>query len=151
MITVGMPRARWVEEAGREYVRRLSRWAPIAWEHVAEARHRPSGSKGVEEEGLRLLRSFQPRDVVVLLDEGGRSFSSVSFSQWLFEIYEGSPGRLAFVVGGAYGVSSAVRERAAFCLSLSSLTFPHELCAVVLLEQIYRAVTLRHHIPYHHA
>lgn len=151
LLTVGMPRQRWVESVGQEYLQRISRWVPLAWEHVAEARHRPQDIKGIEEEGLRLLRCLQPRDTMVLLDEGGRSFSSPQFSQWLFGTYESTPGRLVLIVGGAFGVSSAVRERAHEAIALSAMTFPHELCAVVLLEQLYRAVTIRHHVPYHHA
>ncbi len=151
LITVGMPRKSWITSVGQDYLQRICRWMPLAWEHVAEGRHRSTDARGVEEEGLRLLRCLQPRDTMVLLDEGGKTFSSVSFSRWLFEICETVPGRFVFVVGGAYGVSSAVRDRATYSLSLSSLTFPHELCVVILLEQLYRAVTIRHGVPYHHA
>lgn len=152
VLTVGAPKTPWVGDAVRAYMQRISRWVPLGWEHVPESRgQRGKDPRGVEDEGQRILRALQPRDAVALLDERGQMFPSEAFSHWLFEELARASGRWVFVIGGAYGVSDTVRSRASVSIALSPMTLPHELCFVVLCEQIYRAVTIRQKIPYHHA
>jgi 23S rRNA (pseudouridine1915-N3)-methyltransferase len=100
------------------------------------------------EEGKRILAAVRPDDHLVLLDERGREHTSVELSRWLgAHIREGSD--LALVVGGPDGVAPEVRARAQESWSLSRLTLPHALVRVVLVEQLYRAVTLMDGHPYH--
>lgn len=97
-----------------------------------------------------LLKKLQPQDYVVVLDETGRQFTSPSFSRHLQTIYNQSTKRLVFIVGGAYGLDLEIKNRAQLVLSLATLTLPHELARVLLLEQLYRAHTILKGEKYHH-
>jgi len=107
-------------------------------------------ARKVEREGKEILKKIRERDYVVILDEGGGGTDSLSFARWLSERLDGSDGRIVFVIGGAFGLSGEVRDRANHSLSLSRMTMPHELCRVFLLEQVYRACTILRGVDYHH-
>lgn len=139
LIIVGKTREPYIQAGVDEYVRRIGRYMPFRVEVAPEER----GSVGT----LRLLRE---NDYVVLLDERGREYRSVEFAEWLNRMQGMSARRLAFVIGGAYGFSKEVYERADEKISLSKLTFSHELARLVFAEQLYRACTILRHEPYHH-
>lgn len=101
-------------------------------------------------EGQRILKALAPRDSVILLDEKGQMMTSMNMAKWLSHKMGSSGGRLCLVVGGAYGVSASVRERADETVALSLMTLPHDLCLVVLAEQVYRALSILNGSPYHH-
>ncbi|WP_457571272.1 23S rRNA (pseudouridine(1915)-N(3))-methyltransferase RlmH [Desulfovulcanus sp.] len=103
----------------------------------------------IEKEGELILNKIAPRDLVVTLDEKGSLLTSRELAQNLRNWIE-SGVRPCFIIGGAYGVSQAVQKKARFCLSLSPMTFPHEMARVILLEQLYRAATILKNFPYHH-
>ncbi|HVN79261.1 MAG TPA: 23S rRNA (pseudouridine(1915)-N(3))-methyltransferase RlmH [Terriglobia bacterium] len=103
----------------------------------------------LEGEESRLLEKLNDRDFLVLLDPKGEELTSVELADWMGEFREYSGRRLVFVVGGHYGVGARVKSRAHRLLSLSRMTLTHEMARVVLLEQIYRALTLIHRVPYH--
>ena len=103
-----------------------------------------------EREGEMLLEQFQPGDFVVLLDERGRQYSSMEFSQFLAQKMLGTVKRLVFVVGGPYGFSDGVYKRANDKISLSKMTFSHQMVRMIFAEQIYRAMTILKGEPYHH-
>jgi len=121
-------------------VKYLGRLRPFAEVEVIEVKEEKGGE--VRKEGERLLAKAGP---FVLLDEGGRQMSSEEFARWL----EGRAS-VDFVMGGAYGVSDRVREKAADTLSLSRMTLTHEMARVVFLEQLYRALMIRRGGGYHH-
>ena len=100
-------------------------------------------------EGELILKLLQPSDTVVLLDEHGREFRSVDFASWLQQ-KRNTVRRLVFVVGGPYGFSPAVYGRANEQVSLSKMTFSHQMIRLVFTEQIYRACTIIKGEPYHH-
>ena len=100
-------------------------------------------------EGELILKQIQPQDTVVLLDEHGREMRSVEFARWL-EQKRNKARRLVFVIGGPYGFSQAVYARANEQLSLSRMTFSHQMVRLVFTEQIYRACTIIKGEPYHH-
>lgn len=100
-------------------------------------------------EGELILKQIQPQDTVVLLDEHGREMRSVEFARWL-EQKRNTARRLVFVIGGPYGFSQAVYARADEQLSLSRMTFSHQMVRLVFTEQIYRACTIIKGEPYHH-
>lgn len=102
-----------------------------------------------EKEGQSVLEKLRPDDYLVLLDERGQIFTSVGFSKFLEKTLAESPRRLIFLIGGAYGFSDAVRQAARTSLSLSALTFPHQLVRLIFLEQLYRACTIMRNEPYH--
>ena len=102
-----------------------------------------------EREGELILAKLQSSDHVVLLDEHGNDFRSVEFARWI-EQKNASVRRLVFVIGGPYGFSEAVYSRANEKISLSKMTFSHQMVRLVFVEQIYRACTIIKGEPYHH-
>ncbi len=101
------------------------------------------------EEARRILEAFRPGAGIGILDQRGKMLDSPGLAARLSTLENRAVKRVAIVLGGAYGVNEAVRDRGE-CLSLSPLTFPHELCRVILLEQLYRARTIQRGEPYHH-
>lgn len=101
-------------------------------------------------EGALLLKKIQPADFVILLDDKGKSYTSLKFAQHLESVFNQSIKNLCFVVGGAYGFSEEVYQRANEKLSLSQMTFSHQVIRLIFYEQLYRAFTIIHKEPYHH-
>ena len=101
-------------------------------------------------EGNSLMKALQPSDYVVLLDDKGKRFSSVEFALFIEKKRHSVPKRLVFVVGGAYGFSDEIYARANEKLSLSKMTFTHQMVRLVFVEQLYRAMTILSNEPYHH-
>ncbi len=106
-------------------------------------------AQAVVAEGKRLLSRLGKHDYLVALDPLGQQLKSERFAQIIAERREHSLKTMVFVVGGPGGLSDAVRNRSHRVISLSAMTFSHEIARLVLLEQIYRAFTLVHHVPYH--
>jgi len=104
-----------------------------------------------EKEGALILAKVNSTDFLVLLDENGKQFSSIDFAAWLSQRQLQHNGAFVFVIGGAYGFSSAVYDRAQFKLSLSKMTFSHQMVRMIFLEQLYRAFSILKGEPYHHA
>lgn len=101
-------------------------------------------------EGELILKQLQPGDSVVLLDEHGQSFRSVEFSRWVERRMQTVSRRLVFVIGGPYGFSDAVYAAANEKISLSPMTFSHQMVRLIFVEQLYRAMTIMKGEPYHH-
>jgi 23S rRNA (pseudouridine1915-N3)-methyltransferase len=101
-------------------------------------------------EGKRLFQSVSNDDYIVLLDERGKEFRTLEFSAWLEKAFMVSGKRIVFVIGGPWGFSDEVYGRADFRISLSKLTFPHQLVRLLFLEQLYRAFTIIKGEQYHH-
>jgi len=149
VLGVGRLKEKAAAELATDYLNRSMRYAPC------EMREVKAGGPGEREavaaaESERLLAEIGEHDTVVVCDETGRQFSTIELSGWIAQRQRsGGAGRLLFVVGGAGGVAPALRERADLLLGLSRLTLPHELARVVLLEQLYRVLTLQAGHPYH--
>ncbi len=103
-----------------------------------------------QKEGNKILQSVGSDDFVVLLDERGKKFRTTEFAEWMERSFMISRKRLVFIIGGAWGFSEEVYERADFRISLSDLTFPHQLVRLLFLEQLYRVFTIIRGEPYHH-
>jgi 23S rRNA (pseudouridine1915-N3)-methyltransferase len=101
-------------------------------------------------EGELILSKIAPNEKVVLLDDKGKEFTSLQFSNYILQNQNQSLKSIAFVVGGAYGFSDEVYKRANEKMSLSKLTFSHQMVRVVFLEQLYRAYSILNNEPYHH-
>lgn len=131
-----------------EYLKRLRHFCTLT---VIEVKPAEEGAPAqvMCKEGERLLAKIQPDDYAVTLEIEGRAFSTEQFSRFLAERQEAGRQSLAFVVGGPWGLAEEVRARADTRLSLSKMTFNHEMVRLFLLEQIYRAFTILHHLPYH--
>lgn len=100
-------------------------------------------------EGAKLLKQIRDTDYVVLLDLAGKEMDSVSLSKHIESVHTRGYNRIVFVIGGSLGVSRELIARADFRWKLSVNTFPHQLCRIIVLEQIYRAFRILHHEPYH--
>lgn len=125
-----------------EYEKRLSKHTTIDWILI------PSSDK--QTEGEKILKNIKPDDRVILLDEKGQEESSVGLAKTIELEMIGGAKRSVFIIGGAYGVSAEVWQRADKKWSLGKLIFPHQLVRVILVEQIYRAFSIIHGEPYHH-
>ncbi|WP_340158515.1 23S rRNA (pseudouridine(1915)-N(3))-methyltransferase RlmH [uncultured Maribacter sp.] len=103
-----------------------------------------------EKEGELILKKLAPTDVLVLFDEKGKQFSSVEFSQYLQKKMNSGIKQLVFLIGGPYGFSNAVYAKASSKISLSKMTFSHQMVRLFITEQVYRAFTILKNEPYHH-
>jgi len=135
-----------------EYVGRIGRFYSCQIKHLRESRYSDEKKEGLrilEEEGLRLLDGLPPGACCVLLDQRGQRLDSIQFSQFLEQALNRNCRSMNFLVGGFLGVSEQVKARMDFTLSLSPMTLAHEIAVVVLMEQVYRAITILKRIPYH--
>lgn len=135
-----------------DYVQRTRRYLSFDLEVIPELKNTKSLSEEVqkEKEGELILKSLQPGDVVVLLDEGGREMRSVEFATYMERKMSTVNKRLVFVIGGPYGFSSKVYAAAHEKMSLSRMTFSHQMVRLIFVEQLYRAMSILHGAPYHH-
>lgn len=131
----------------------MQRYAKVHWDELADVKNVDRQDEAVlkKKEGELILSRITDSDMLVLLDENGKTFSSVEFAGWLDRSLSGSFKNLVFVVGGAYGFSEPVYTRANMKLSLSKMTFSHQIVRALFAEQLYRAFTIRKGEPYHHA
>lgn len=143
IISPGKPHALEYRDAIAEYEKRLSSTLPVEWAFPTV------GTRESEGEAIRKL--IKPDDAVVLLDERGKDIDSPGLANLLDTYLNESTKRLVIIIGGAFGVSEAVMARADRTLKLSSLVFPHMLVRLILVEQLYRAESIRTGGKYHHA
>ncbi|MFZ5591928.1 MAG: 23S rRNA (pseudouridine(1915)-N(3))-methyltransferase RlmH [Bacillota bacterium] len=154
ILAVGRLKEDYWQAAGREYLKRLGRFVRIAVHEVPDEAAPEGASLAVQEqikarEGERLLRLLKPGDHAIALDLKGRRLSSEGLAAWLGEHAVSGRSALAFCIGGSLGLSGQVLARCQERLSLSDLTFPHQLARIILLEQIYRACKINAGEPYH--
>ena len=134
-----------------DYVDRISHYMPFEVVTIPELKNTKnlSEEQQKETEGELILRQLQPSDTVILLDEHGKEYRSIEFARWL-EQKRNTARRLVFIIGGPYGFSPAVYARANEQLSLSKMTFSHQMIRLTFTEQVYRACTIIKGEPYHH-
>lgn len=149
---MGKTSIKWVAEAVGLYAARLSHYVPFTIEEIPDPKGSASLSEGVlkEKEADALLSRIRTQDEVVLLDEKGKEYRSVEWAALLQKKLLSNRDRLVFVVGGAYGFSPRLYERADWMLSLSKLTFSHQMVRAIFAEQLYRAFSIIKGEPYHH-
>jgi 23S rRNA (pseudouridine1915-N3)-methyltransferase len=152
LLTVGKTDIRWVREGLENYISRIGHYVPFELKEIPELKGVASLSREQikTREGELILKQITPFDEVVLLDERGREMRSVEWAEWLGERLSHSGRDLVFVIGGAYGFSEAVYARSDGKLSLSKMTFSHQLVRTIFAEQLYRAFTILRGEPYHH-
>lgn len=142
IIAVGKKTAPELVAAIQNYQQRLR--APFTVEWVLLPYSAQSGDAARDEESAAIMKHLTPQTRVILLDERGQLMTSPEFSTALQQ------GSATLIIGGAYGVNDALRQRADVVVSLSRLVFPHQLVRLILMEQIYRAQAIALHHPYHH-
>ena len=152
LLVIGKNSSTLLDAATKVYLDRLRHYVPYAVRVPPDVRNTKNMSEAQqkEAEGKVFLSAFQPSDYVVLLDERGREYTSMEFSGYLSAKMSSGLKKLVFVVGGPYGFSADVYSRADAKISLSKMTFSHEMIRLFFTEQVYRAMTILRHEPYHH-
>ncbi len=152
LIVIGKTDAGYLAEAIDEYKSRLAHYLPFEMEVIPDVKNvkNLSEAQQKEKEGELILKSVQAGDYLVLLDDKGKEYTSMQFAAYMEKKMQTVPKRLVFVVGGPYGFSEAVYGAAPEKISLSKMTFSHQMIRLIFIEQIYRAMTILNHEPYHH-
>lgn len=144
--------SRYLQQGVDDYTQRLKHYVPFAIEEIADARNTRSltHDQQKEAEGRNLLAKLTPADTLILLDERGKEMTSRAFAAHLQKLMASGAKRVVFAAGGPYGFSQSVYDRANAMISLSQMTFSHEMVRLVFTEQLYRAMTILRGEPYHH-
>lgn len=143
----------YLQEGISEYTQRINRYLKFEIITLADIKNTSAKTEAQikHEEGKILLEKLEKKDYVILLDEKGKHFDSVKFATFIENQMINSTPWLVFVIGGAYGFSADVYQRAQQKLALSAMTFSHQLIRLIFMEQLYRAFTIINKEPYHHA
>ncbi|SHI95815.1 23S rRNA (pseudouridine1915-N3)-methyltransferase [Pseudozobellia thermophila] len=135
-----------------EYENRLKHYIRFSMEVIPDIKNAKNLSEAQqkEKEGEMILKKLAPTDILILLDENGKQYTSVDFSNYLQKKMNSGIKQLVFVIGGPYGFSDAVYQKAQGKISLSKMTFSHQMVRLFFVEQVYRAFTILKNEPYHH-
>lgn len=152
LIYVGKTSKKFLEDGEKEYTKRLKRYVPFETVELSDIKNAKKRSedeiKNLEAEAI--LKNIKPNDVVILLDENGKEMTSLKFSKYIQKQFSSGSQGLVFIIGGPYGFSDSVYQRANDKLALSKLTFSHQMIRMFFIEQLYRALTILKGEPYHH-
>lgn len=152
LLTVGKTDVKWVKDGLVLYVSRLVHYIPFQVVEIPELKNVSALSRDQikSREGELILKAVKPSDELILLDEKGREFRSLEFAKFVEEKLSRGSRDIVFVIGGAYGFSDEVYARADSRMSLSKMTFSHQMVRTIFAEQLYRAFTIIKGEPYHH-
>jgi len=152
LLTVGKTTNTHLIKLQEEYQNRLKFYIPFESIVIPELKNTKSLSvtEQLEKEADLILKQFETNDEIILLDEKGKQFTSVGFSDFISKKLLASHKRMIFVVGGPYGFSERIYQRAKGMISLSTMTFSHQMIRLIFVEQLYRAMTILKGEPYHH-
>jgi 23S rRNA (pseudouridine1915-N3)-methyltransferase len=151
-LLTGKTKKGFVDEGVKTYAGRIKHYMPFKIIELSEPKlsGKINESAIKEKEGDQIIKSLSPSDNVILLDERGKMLSSLEMADFIREKSLGPVKNLVFVAGGAYGFSRQIYDRANGMLSLSKMTFSHQIIRIIFLEQLYRAFTIIRNEPYHH-
>lgn len=152
LIVVGKTDEQWLVSGIGKYTERLSHFGQFEIQVIPDLKNTKNMDESVQKvrEGEQILKLLQPSDDVWLLDDKGREMSSPEMAQWLDKRMSQSTKRLVFIIGGPYGFSADVYNRVPGRLSLSRMTFSHQMVRLIFVEQLYRAFSILNNLPYHH-
>lgn len=152
LLTVGKTDASYWKDALAEYQRRLQHYVPFELQVLPDIKNTKNLTKAEQKkrEGVLIWKALQAGDWCVLLDEQGEEYTSMAFAAYLEKKIQIVSRRLVFVIGGPYGFSDEVYQMASERLSLSKMTFSHQMIRLIFVEQLYRAMTILRGEPYHH-
>jgi len=142
LVAIGKKHDTELRSAIDDFTVRIGRYVPVEWKLIS--------SSDIETEGKAVLGGVGAGDTLVLFDERGMLPTSPDFASFLQKRFNEGPKRIVFVIAGAYGASDELRARAAHTISLSKLTFPHQLVRLIVVEQIYRGLSILRGEKYHH-
>jgi 23S rRNA (pseudouridine1915-N3)-methyltransferase len=152
LLMVGKTAEPWLQQGVKQYFDRLNHYLPFEARILPDIKNAGKMKAEVlkQLEGELILKNVENSDQLVLLDEGGKIFSSRGFSEYMEKQMLGGARRLIFVIGGAWGFPEEVYQRANGKISLSRMTFSHQMVRLIFAEQLYRAMTILKNEPYHH-
>ena len=152
LLTVGKTDRDWVRQGLDIYLSRLKHYIPFSLTEIPELKNVSAFTKEQIKikEGSLILKNIRPNDEVILLDERGKMFTSIEFASLIKDRMDYASRDIVFVIGGAYGFSEEVYSRANSKISLSKMTFSHQMVRTIFAEQLYRAFTIIKGEPYHH-
>lgn len=152
LLTVGKTDKDWVKQGMDIYISRLKHYIPFSVVEIPELKNVSSLTKDQIKirEGEQILKNIRPADDLILLDERGKEHSSMEFARIIQDKMAYTGKDIVYVIGGAYGFSDAVYKRADSKVSLSRMTFSHQMVRAIFIEQLYRAFTIMKGEPYHH-
>jgi len=141
----------YIKEGFDIYQKRLGNYLNFEYREIIPSKNKKSNvSKNIEAERDEILKLLKQNDVLILLDETGKEFNSVGFSVFLQKKFNETNGSLIFLSGGAYGFHEDIYKRSTDSVSLSKMTFTHQMVRLIFIEQLYRAVTILKGEKYHH-
>ncbi len=152
LLAIGKTDSTHLQELISEYEQRLKHYIKFELDIIPDIKNVKNLSEvqQKEKEGEAILKRLQPTDVLVLLDEHGKQHTSIEFSNYLQKKMNAGIKRMVIVIGGPYGFSEEIYQKAQGKLSLSKMTFSHQMVRLFIVEQIYRAFTILKNEPYHH-
>ncbi len=152
LAVVGKMAGGYLSKGIEDYTSRLKHYVPFEIQYIADAKNTKKLTQEQQKtvEGSNILSAIDNSDYVSLLDEHGKQYTSMEFAKYIEKKMSTIQRRLVFVVGGPYGFSPEVYARANEKISLSSMTFSHEMIRLIFTEQLYRAMTILRNEPYHH-
>ena len=152
LLCIGKTGKKFLEDGEQEYLKRLRHYISFQLQIIPDIKQAKSLSENQikQKEGEMILEKVTPTDSLILLDEKGKEYTSTEFSADLQEQFYRGGKHIYFVVGGPYGFSDAVYQRANGMISLSQMTFSHQMIRLFFIEQVYRAMTILRNEPYHH-
>jgi len=152
LIVVGKTDKKYIIEGVTEYEKRLSHYCKFEVKVIPDVKNSKAMSASVQmqKEGEQILAAIRPSSEVILLDERGSEYTSTEFAKFIEKKAISGQREFAFIIGGPYGFSPEVKSSATAMLSLSRLTFSHQIVRLIFMEQLYRAMTIIKGEPYHH-
>ncbi|THD67488.1 23S rRNA (pseudouridine(1915)-N(3))-methyltransferase RlmH [Robertkochia marina] len=152
LITIGKTDRQEIKALQDLYTQRLERYVNFVELNIPDLKNtrKLTEAQQKDKEGTLILKELQPGDKLVLLDENGKMFTSVGFSDYLQKEMNSGLKQLVFVIGGPYGFSEEVYRKAQGKISLSKMTFSHQMIRIFFIEQLYRGFTILKNEPYHH-
>jgi 23S rRNA (pseudouridine1915-N3)-methyltransferase len=152
LLFIGKENLEDLQTASQDYISKINNYNLFEIEAIPYLKNTKSLPVELQkkQEGELFFKKITTQDIVVLLDEYGKEVSSLQFSQFIQQRFNSGCKNLLFLIGGAYGFSEELHQRANFSLSMSKMTFPHKLARLLFIEQLYRAFTILKGAPYHH-
>ena len=152
LAVIGKTSIGYLKQGIDEYIKRLKHYVPFEIKYIDDIKNSKNISEDQQKrtEGAKILSLLDKSDFVVLLDEHGKEYTSMQYSSYIQKRMLSGAKKVVFVIGGPYGFSQEVYDRANDKISFSKMTFNHEMIRLIFTEQLYRAYTIINHEPYHH-
>ena len=152
LLVIGKTSESYLSEGIALYLKRLSHYIDFSFEVLPDIKRAPSmlSDQLKEAESAAFMKKIGERDFVILLDENGKTYTSEGFASQIEKWMVTGDKNPVFIIGGAFGFGKALTERAALKISLSEMTFSHQMVRLIFVEQLYRAFTIIRNEPYHH-